>query len=212
MAAVKPARKQAERREEAEAKILNAAIRLLVDRGYDRFTLADVGEAAGYSRALPAHYFGKKDDLLNEVVRFIIQHYRANLAEIDAVAPGLPYLVARIRTNAEAAGTRQGRALLLLQAEATVRRQLKRTIIDFNLRGEKNWEEAIRRGMDAGHIRPDVNARHEALVIFSFLRGQNGFAAIDPKFDVSGTTEYFIATLVSRIATAAGRRAHASTG
>lgn len=57
-------RTQAERREEAEGKLLRAAIELLATRGYDGFTLAEVGKAAGYSRGLPAHYFGCKEELL----------------------------------------------------------------------------------------------------------------------------------------------------
>ena len=41
-------RTQEERREEAERRILDAATRLIADKGLDAFTLADVGEAAGF--------------------------------------------------------------------------------------------------------------------------------------------------------------------
>jgi AcrR family transcriptional regulator len=193
-------RKQVERREEAETKILTAAIRLLVDKGYDRFTLAEVGELAGYSRGLPAHYFGKKEDLLVEMMRYIIENYRSGVAKIDDVEAGLPHLIARIRTYTAGAGNRASRALGVLIAEAMFWPKLKRTISDLHSRGWKNWEDEIRAGVAAGNIRSDVNVAAQAAVIYAFLRGQMMFAGLDPKYDVQGTTDEFIATLTQRIA------------
>jgi AcrR family transcriptional regulator len=204
MLATKQPRKQVERREEAEAKILHAAIRLIVDRGYDRFTLTEVGEVAGYSRGLPAHYFGKKEDLLLEVVRYIVENYRAGIAKRDDVEPGLPHLIARIRSYAAHAGNHATRALGVLIGEAMFWPKLKRTIADVNTRGHANWEEEIRAGIRAGNIRPDVNVAAQASVIYSFLRGQMAFAGLDPKFDVKGTTDEFIETLTQRLSVSTG--------
>ena len=64
-------RTQEERREEAERLILDAATRLIADKGIESFTLADVGEVAGFSRSLPAHYFKTKDGLLSAVIERI---------------------------------------------------------------------------------------------------------------------------------------------
>jgi AcrR family transcriptional regulator len=211
MLATKQPRKQVERREEAEAKILHAAVRLIVDRGYDRFTLTEVGEVAGYSRGLPAHYFGKKEDLLLEVVRRITEGYRASVAKSDDVEPGLPHLIMGIRTYAAGAGNRATRALGVLIAEAMFWPKLKRTISDLNSRGQLAWEDEIRAGIRAGNIRPDVNVSAQASVIYSFLRGQMAFAGLDPKFDVKGTTDEFIETLTQRLSIGSGA-AIAKTG
>jgi len=59
-----PRRTQAARREEAERRLLEAALGVVARRGSVRMTLAEVGEAAGYSRGLPAHRFGSKAGLL----------------------------------------------------------------------------------------------------------------------------------------------------
>ena len=64
-----------ERREEAERRLLEAAVRIIGKTGVETFTLADVGEAAGYSRGLPAHYFETKSGLLAAVVRYLVDHY-----------------------------------------------------------------------------------------------------------------------------------------
>ena len=87
-------RTQEERREEAEHRLLEAAVRIIGKTGVETFTLADVGEAAGYSRGLPAHYFKTKSGLLAAVVRYLVDHYfrratfqgRQRIATDDIVA------------------------------------------------------------------------------------------------------------------------------
>ena len=55
----KPARRsQAERRQDSQARIMDAAMKLLVERGYDRFSLQDVGRLTGCSHELINHYYG----------------------------------------------------------------------------------------------------------------------------------------------------------
>ena len=51
-------RTHAQRREQAEQRLLEAALGIVAQRGSIRMTLAEIGEAAGYSRGLPAHRFG----------------------------------------------------------------------------------------------------------------------------------------------------------
>jgi TetR/AcrR family acrAB operon transcriptional repressor len=211
MLAGKQARTQAERRGEAERRILNAAIRLLVDKGYDRFTLAEVGDLAGYSRGLPAHYFGKKEDLLSEVVRFIVARYRDSNPETEAMAAGLPRLVARIRKYATGFGSRPSRAFGVLVAEARFYPTLKRTVTDLNQSSRSTWEREIRTGIEAGHIRPDINPKAQASIIHAFLRGQSTFMDLDPDYDAQETTEAFIQSLEQCLAEARDGR-NAATG
>src|SRR3954452_11802274 len=65
-----PARRtQQERREEAERKVLAAATALIAQHGSRALTLAEVGEAAGYSRGIVSHHFGSRENLLRAVMR-----------------------------------------------------------------------------------------------------------------------------------------------
>jgi len=50
-------RTHAERSREAETRIRQAAFEVVVRRSVDQLTLAEADGEAGYSRALPAHYF-----------------------------------------------------------------------------------------------------------------------------------------------------------
>ena len=49
--------------EESKSRILDAATALFARNGFDRTSLADVGEAAGVSRGLPTYFFGTKERL-----------------------------------------------------------------------------------------------------------------------------------------------------
>ena len=53
--------------------MLRAAVTLIAEKGIAGLTLNDVGEAAGYSRGLPAHYFGTRDQLAGAVARHMTQ-------------------------------------------------------------------------------------------------------------------------------------------
>src|SRR6516225_6134297 len=68
-------RTHAERRHEAETRIVQAAFEVVVRRSVDQFTLAEAGEEAGYSRALPAHYFENREALLAAVVERAVKNY-----------------------------------------------------------------------------------------------------------------------------------------
>ena len=74
-------RTHAERRHEAETRIVQAAFEIVARRGVDQLTLAEAGEEAGYSRALPAHYFENREALLAAVAEHAVENYRRRLGE-----------------------------------------------------------------------------------------------------------------------------------
>jgi len=199
------ARSQAERRQEAEQGLLKAAIHLLVERGFHGFTLAEIGERAGYSRALAAHYFGKKEDLLSQVAAFIVRHYGEAVWCITSEQPGLERLTARIRRYSEYLTTPPSRALNILMAEAAFHPTLRRAIARLHQEGTAGWSSEIAAGIEVGDVRPDVNIGAQTSIIYCFLRGLSTFLALDPKFPRAEATEEFIEELVQRIAIAPAR-------
>jgi TetR/AcrR family acrAB operon transcriptional repressor len=192
-------RTQAERREEAESRLIETAIRLVAEKGYDGFTLAEVAEAAGYSRGLPTHYFGRKEELLALVAQHIVDTYHDAVARLPQGERGLPRIGTLVRQYTRGGGSKAYRALGILIAEAIIRPGLRRTILILNARGIENLESEIRAGVELGNIRPDVDAPHQARLIYAFLRGQMSFDALDPHFGSREVAEEFIATLESRI-------------
>ena len=77
---------QAERTDISDARMLDAAIELLAEKGAANTTLKDVGERAGYSRGLAGYRFGNKDGLFKFVVRSVGETW---LNELKKVTHGL---------------------------------------------------------------------------------------------------------------------------
>lgn len=61
-------RTQAERREETTGRLLDAALALLGERRSLEFSLAEIADRAGYSRGMPTHIFGTREELIRQLV------------------------------------------------------------------------------------------------------------------------------------------------
>lgn len=59
------------------AAILDAARQLFAERGYERTSLAEVGEGAGVSRGTPGYFFGSKAELYSAVLAQCADEVRA---------------------------------------------------------------------------------------------------------------------------------------
>lgn len=57
--------------------ILEAAERLIAERGYEATSLTDVGAAAGVSRGTPGYFFGSKEQLYRDVLERCLERVRA---------------------------------------------------------------------------------------------------------------------------------------
>jgi AcrR family transcriptional regulator len=68
-------------------RILEAAKRILTERGYQHFTLKEIEEESGEFRALVAYYFGNKRGLVQAVVDSLMEDEDTGLrAELEAIA------------------------------------------------------------------------------------------------------------------------------
>ena len=64
-------RTQAERREESERRMLQAAAELIAEQGFTTTSLDHIGLRAGYRRGLVSHKFGSKEGLAHELIKRI---------------------------------------------------------------------------------------------------------------------------------------------
>lgn len=201
----KQRRTQAERREEAERSILDAAVRLVAEKGLDGFTLADAGEAAGYSRGLPAHYFGSKPDLLSAVARYIREWFFARLeARVGGHRPGLANLIAGIDVYFDACRDDRTmlRALHTVLGGALHNPAIADTVVKLNRDAVKSVEVALRAGVANGDIRRSVDIDAWAVLILSSMRGVVTQCLIDPdRLDVPSLRNNFVAALKRTLAT-----------
>jgi AcrR family transcriptional regulator len=168
-----PRQTQAERREAAERGILEAAVQIVADRGLEELTLNEAGEAAGYSRALPAHYYKTKSALLQALADHIMAGYAARMRSATLASAGLERLcnilefcIADAVENPNIVRTYQ-----TIIAAGLNRPELRPIVEHMTRQGIDDLAGLIRQGQEKGEIRGDARPRAEASIIVASLRG-----------------------------------------
>ena len=155
-------RTQAERTALSDARMLEAAIELICERGGAGTTLKDVGERAGYSRGLASYRFGNKAGLFAFMVRSIGESWlrelrvavrdKVGLAAIEAATD------AHYRFIVEAAGPT--RAFYVLWFESIgPDPELQRVIQGIHARRRRDVAAWIEGGTEQGEVDPGVDAQ-----------------------------------------------------
>ncbi|MDP3495614.1 MAG: TetR/AcrR family transcriptional regulator [Hyphomonadaceae bacterium] len=171
---LEPARQtQAERRETAERAILEAATTIVAERGLNALTLHEAGEAAGYSRALPAHYFGTKSAMVSALADYIIDGYTQRIRDAVGSADGLDPLCERISFYFDDAERDPvtARAFQGILSAGLTRSELAPIVERLNRDSVDSLAGIIKLARDKGEIRADVRPRAEASLILASMRG-----------------------------------------
>jgi AcrR family transcriptional regulator len=163
-------RTQQERRDQAEAALLNAAAELIVEEGVHSLTLARVGQRASYSRGLITHYFGSKQALLERLARTTQTGFVPGL---DGLPPGLDRLLRLIDGYIGELGQMRmmNRAFLLLWAQAATAQELSGIFRERDAAFRAELSEDVKAAVADGTVRPDVVADDVAVAVLGQLRG-----------------------------------------
>ena len=167
-------RTQVERRAEAEARLLATARKLIAHRGWAGTTLADVGEAAGYSRGLAGHYFGSKAGLLRAITEQINNSMMEEVRRAPPSESGLGAILSFIavylgRKDPEWTNTR---SLLNLMTHALLEgSEHADLMVNFNASMFKYIEDNIRIGIQRGEIDKEISPPIAAEFVIGTLRG-----------------------------------------
>lgn len=158
-------RTQAERTAESDARMLDAAVRLIVERGADGATLKDVGKLAGYSRGLASYRFGSKASLFSFIVRAVGEDWLRQLGEAVANKVGLDAIYAatdaHYRFVLEAADRIRAFYILWFNSIGPDP-ELKQVIANIHERRQRDVEAWIQSGIEAGTVRDDADVRGTA--------------------------------------------------
>lgn len=192
-------RSQGERREEAEEKLIEAAIHLLARKGFDRMTLADVGVEAGFSRGLPIHYFGSKLALIRRVAERLrdmterqFQGIEPGLKGLDAVNWLIKHYCVR-----PTAGKDSSRAILTLLVESL---HEESGIADITRGYVAFWTGFVKTRFDeavaTGQAPADLDTHLQAVLLVGAFRGAMLEYMIDPtSFDLNAVGEAMVANI-----------------
>ena len=158
---------QVERKEISDAKMLEAAIDLIVERGTGQATLKDVGEKAGYSRGLAGYRFGNKEGLFDFVLRSVGDEWLAELTLVTKNKTGYDAIAAALDAHIQFCedAPKHVEAFYRLWFEAlTPESKLKPVILGIHKRRRADvirWiEQGVGEGSVAGTIDVELVADH----------------------------------------------------
>ncbi|WP_143201590.1 TetR/AcrR family transcriptional regulator [Bradyrhizobium sp. NAS96.2] len=196
-------RTQAERRDEAERRILEAAADIVAEGGFEAITLALAGERAGYSRGLPSHYFRTKDDLLSALGVYVVESFITRRRASAGAATGFEGLIGSIRYYFQMPPERPNmvRAFHAVLAGALNTPAIAATVAKLNQDSAAEISAGLRAGVAAGQLRDDIDPDLEGRLILATLRGSVAQWLADPeRIDLTRLGAHFIASLERSLA------------
>jgi AcrR family transcriptional regulator len=184
-----PAGRQQERSQLSTRRLLDACASLIVERGYERTTLADIGKRAGYSQGLVTRRFGSKANLLAALVERMSDRFGPERITDTAAgrsgAAAVSHIVREIREDARRSpdGLRAFYALLF-EGTRPVPESHER-LRDINRSFRRDLAEFLSDGLAAGTVKPGIDPVAMANLVASSLRGIAYFWLLDPdEFDI----------------------------
>lgn len=164
MGANKSRRKtQAERTAESARRLMDAAIELIAEQGFDRTTAAEIGERAGYSRSMVHARYGSKEALLQSIFGGALE--RRLIPADDTSLTGLTWVLALIDhvMNLLRDERQLLRAICVISFEAAGPiPSLRQWFSDWLSSYERQAEAHLRTGQVDGSVRTDLDPEHEA--------------------------------------------------
>jgi AcrR family transcriptional regulator len=151
---------QNERAALSDARMADAAIRLICERGAAATTLKDVGIEAGYSRGLASYRFGSKAGLWAFLIRTIGEEWLAELQAAVAGTTGVDTIQAAVDAHCSflLESSDRVRAFYILWFDSVgPDEELRAVIAGAHARRQKDVEEWIEQGIEAGQIPATVD-------------------------------------------------------
>lgn len=180
-----PSRTQADRRATTEARVLDAAYRIVAEHGVRAVTTAAVGERSGYSRGIVNHQFGSRDELMRRLAVMVQARFTPPAHEV----PGRERVLGVIDAYLSMAQSdpRQARVFLRLWAAAIGGEEpsLREAFVRRDAYFRDHFEHAIRQGLADGTIGSSVDPAATAVALVGLVRGVAMQYQVDPELPLS---------------------------
>jgi AcrR family transcriptional regulator len=146
--------------------ILEAASKLIAERGYHAVRVADIAEACGTSTGTVHYHFSVKEDVLTEALKYYVERafdrQSVELREIDDARERLLHLF-EMQLPVSEHVREEWSAWLQYWAEAMLRPELRAAHNEFYARWRETIVRIVERGQRQGIFRPvdpEAVARH----------------------------------------------------
>jgi AcrR family transcriptional regulator len=175
---------QTEGNEARRRAMLQAAAELIAERGFGETRIADVAKRAGTSSGLVIYYFGTRDRLLVDALRFSEEAYYEGATSLLGDEPDFRRRLGMLvewSCVPELPGEVRGSWGLWLDLWATALRhpEVREARVELDSRWRDLLERLVREGQKSGAVTSDVDARQFALSFTVVLDGLSTQVALD---------------------------------
>ena len=163
---------QPERVEISSRKLARAAAELIIEKGWEATTAAEIGRRAGYSRAMVYARYGSKDAVLDAI---FMREYMAQLSpDLDPDATGLQHALAHLdrigRLAADAPELLRAMFVAAFEAVKSTSALRPRSLGQLEV-GMQKVKEGLEKGIDDGSVRRDIDVTRAVNDIGSAVYG-----------------------------------------
>ncbi|MGB3354158.1 MAG: helix-turn-helix domain-containing protein [Mycobacterium sp.] len=163
---------QPERVEISSRKLARAAAELIIEKGWEATTAAEIGRRAGYSRAMVHARYGSKDAVLDAI--FMREYMAALSPDLDPDATGLEHALAHLDRIGQLASDDPEllRAMFVAAFEAVKSTSAlrPRSLGQLDV-GMQRVRAGLDKGVADGSVRPDVDVTRAVNDISSAVYG-----------------------------------------
>jgi len=148
---------QPERVETSNLRLLQAAAELIVEKGWEATTAAEIGRRAGYSRAMVHARYGSKDAILEAFLHEYVKHLNP---DPDPKTSGMQQVLAHFDRIEEIYVEDRGMLLAMFVAtfEAVkTTSPLRQRVRDQLKSGAAKVEKGLRKGIRDGSVRSGID-------------------------------------------------------
>jgi AcrR family transcriptional regulator len=195
-------RTQAERRAESERRVLRAAAELIVERGIEGTSLAEIGRRAGYSHGLVHQRFGSKDALIERLTEEAVRLFTSSTVTRVGNADGA-LAVRRVAENYLAliqGSDPIAQVHLLVWSEAIAGGSAKRPYrVTWDRLLRSSIAAMIATGIADGSVRTAVDPQPTAVIIVGMLRGVALQLMLDPEAGSAAAATEAVLEYVDRL-------------
>ena len=161
--------------EERREQILQAALEVIVERGYAETRIADVAERAGTSPALVIYYFKTRDQLLTEAIRYSEDHwYETGTKRLESITTAAGQLAELIGMTCLPDTDPAPRSEWLLWLDLWALSPRNAGVAAVRRKFDERWRQTIKAivlaGQEAGEFTP-IDADDFAISLSALLDG-----------------------------------------
>ncbi len=175
-----------EQRQQTRAKLIEAALRVFAEQGYDHATVEEISLAAGYSKGAYYFHFDSKEEMLLELLSLWIEERTRRLLRFEDLGSETALSLVKVVESLAYRDASDAQWRLLLPeiwVQSHRNEKVRKTLHDAYVRWaqmlKKAFEKMERDGLLSLAVRPDVAASlvlaaHDGLALHSAVLPEKG--------------------------------------